>query len=174
MQKPDKIFLIGFMGSGKTTTGKKLASRLNWEFIDLDEFIEEDKGMPVAEIFETQGEDWFRTVEAEALRTVAKADNTVISTGGGTPCFYENMEFMLQNGLTVYLRMTPESLARRLARSSAGRPLLKGIDKEELETYIRTKLAEREPWYSMAEIKTDTAGRNFFHLLSLIKKRLGK
>ncbi|HOG57784.1 MAG TPA: shikimate kinase [Bacteroidales bacterium] len=174
MQKPDKIFLIGFMGSGKTTTGKKLASRLSWKFIDLDEFIEEDKGMPVAEIFETQGEDWFRTVEAEALRTVAKADNTVISTGGGTPCFYENMEFMLQNGLTVYLRMTPESLARRLARSSAGRPLLKDIDKEELETYIRTKLAEREPWYSMAEIKTDIAERNFFHLLSLIKKRLGR
>ena len=162
MQKPDKIFLIGFMGSGKTTTGKKLASRLNWKFIDLDEFIEEDKGMPVAEIFETQGEDWFRTVEAEALRTVTKAGNTVISTGGGTPCFYENMEFMLQNGLTVYLRMTPESLARRLARSSAGRPLLKDIDKEELETYIRTKLVERELWYSMAEIKTDTAGRNFF------------
>ncbi|HQB87139.1 MAG TPA: shikimate kinase, partial [Bacteroidales bacterium] len=103
MQKPDKIFLIGFMGSGKTTTGKKLASRLSWKFIDLDEFIEEDKGMPVAEIFETQGEDWFRTVEAEALRTVTKAGNTVISTGGGTPCFYENMEFMLQNGLTVYL-----------------------------------------------------------------------
>ena len=161
MQKPDKIFLIGFMGSGKTTAGKKLASRLRWEFIDLDEFIEQDKGMPVAEIF-------------EALRTVAKARDTVISTGGGTPCFHGNMEFMMLNGLTVYLRMTPESLARRLVRSPAGRPLLKNIAKEELEVYVRTKLDEREPWYSMAEIKTDTAGRNFFHLISLIKKRLGK
>jgi len=174
MQKADKIFLIGFMGSGKTTAGKKLASRLRWEFIDLDEFIEQDKGMPVAEIFETQGEDCFRAVEAEALRTVAKARDTVISTGGGTPCFHGNMEFMMLNGLTVYLRMTPESLARRLVRSPAGRPLLKNIAKEELEVYVRTKLDEREPWYSMAEIKSYTAGINFFHLISLIKKRLGK
>jgi len=174
MQNADKIFLIGFMGSGKTTAGKKLASRLQWDFIDLDELIEKKMGQTVAEIFESLGEDWFRLMESETLRQTVKLRNTVISTGGGTPCFYKNMEFMLQNGLTVYLSMTPESLARRLARSSAGRPLLKDIGKKELPGYIRVKLSEREPWYSMAEIKSDTAGENFFHLLSLIKNRLNK
>jgi len=174
MQNADKIFLIGFMGSGKTTAGKKLASSLRWDFIDLDELIEKDTGMQVAEIFSSKGEDWFRTVEAQALREAGKSGNTVISTGGGTPCFYGNMEFMIQNGLTIYLRMTPERLARRLARSSAGRPLLKNIGNKELPEYIRSKIAERDPWYSMAEIISDTAGENFFHLLSLIKNRLDK
>jgi shikimate kinase len=174
MQNADKIFLIGFMGSGKTTTGRKLASCLKWEFIDLDEQIEKDKGLPVSEIFALKGEDWFRTVEAKALRKTVNRKDTVISTGGGTPCFFGNMEFMLQNGITVYLRMTPESLARRLSRSSAGRPLLNDIGKKELPGYIRAKLSEREKWYSMAEIKADTARENFFHLLSLIKNRLGK
>lgn len=174
MQSADKIFLIGFMGSGKTTAGRKLASCLGWEFIDLDELIEKDLGMTVAEIFASKGEDWFRIAEADALRKAGKFKNTVISTGGGTPCYSGNMEFMLQNGITVYLRMTAESLARRLARSSAGRPLLKDLGKKELPGFVKAKLSEREQWYSMAEIKADTAGGNFFQLVSLIKNRLGK
>ena len=172
MHNADKIFLIGFMGSGKTTAGRRLASSLEWDFVDLDELIEKDKGMPVAELFESFGEDWFRIVESETLRRTGELSNTVISTGGGTPCFFENMNFMIRNGITVYLRMTPENLARRLSRESSGSPLLKGIAKKDLPQFIADKLSEREHWYSMAEIISDTAAENFSHLLSLIKNRL--
>jgi len=173
MQITDKIFLIGFMGSGKTTAGRKLASRLNWSFIDLDELIERDNGMSVAEIFAERGEEWFRTAESKALRELENSRNTVISTGGGTPCFFGNMEFMLKNGLTVYLKMTPEKLSRRLARSTAGRPLLKDIGNKELPVHISALLAERELWYSKAEIVLEIESGNISALLSLIKNRLG-
>ena len=173
MQTTDKIFLIGFMGSGKTTAGRKLASRLGWSFIDLDEFIERDNGMSVAELFSERGEEWFRTAESEALRELENSRNTVISTGGGTPCFSGNMEFMLKNGLTVYLKMTPEKLSRRLSRSTAGRPLLKNIRKKELPEYISALLADREPWYSRAKITAEIERGKISALLSLIKNRLG-
>lgn len=173
MQMTDKIFLIGFMGSGKTTAGRKLASRLGWSFIDLDERIERDNGMSVAGLFAERGEEWFRTAESEALRRLGNSRNTVISTGGGTPCFFGNMEFMLKNGLTVYLKMTPEKLSGRLSRSTAGRPLLKDLGKKELPAYIREKLAERELWYSKAEIIAEIEGGNISALLPLIKNRLG-
>lgn len=173
MQTTDKIFLIGFMGSGKTTAGRKLASRLGWSFVDLDELIERDNGMSVAELFAASGEEWFRTVESKALRELGNSRNTVISTGGGTPCFYGNMEFMLKNGLTVYLKMTPEKLSRRLSGSTSGRPLLKDIGRKELPGYISALLAEREPCYSRAEIIAEIERGNISALLSLIKNRLG-
>ena len=173
MQITDKIFLIGFMGSGKTTAGRKLASRLGWSFIDLDELIERDNGKSIAEIFAERGEDWFRTAESKALRELGNGRNTVVSTGGGTPCFFGNMEFMLKNGLTVYLRMTPEKLSRRLSGLTAGRPLLKDIGKKELPGYISALLAERELWYSKAEIIIEIERGNISGLLSLIKNRLG-
>ncbi|HAX92601.1 MAG TPA: shikimate kinase [Bacteroidales bacterium] len=173
MHTTDRIFLVGFMGSGKTTAGRKLASRLGWSFIDLDELIERDNGMSVAKIFAERGEEWFRTVESNALREIGNNRNTVISTGGGTPCFFGNMEFMLKNGLTVYLKMTPEKLNRRLSRSTAGRPLLKNIGKKELPGYISALLNERELWYSRAEITIEIERGNISALLSLIKNRLG-
>ncbi|MBN2665258.1 MAG: AAA family ATPase [Bacteroidales bacterium] len=173
MQTTDKIFLVGFMGSGKTTAGRKLALRLKWSFIDLDELIESDSGMSVAEIFAERGEEWFRTTESKALRELGKHRNTVISTGGGTPCFFGNMEFMLKNGLTVYLKLTPEKLSRRLSSSTAGRPLLIDIGKKQLPGYISALLAEREIWYSKAEIITEIERGNISALLSLIKNRLG-
>lgn len=173
MQTTDRIFLVGFMGSGKTTAGRKLASRLSWSFIDLDEIIERDNGMSVAGMFAERGEEWFRTAESKALRELGNSRNTVISTGGGTPCFFGNMEFMLKNGLTVYLKMTPEKLSRRLSGSTTGRPLLKNIGKKELPVYISALLAERELWYSKAEIILDIERGNISALLSLIKNRLG-
>lgn len=173
MQTIDKIFLIGFMGSGKTTAGRKLASRLGWSFADLDELIEKENGMSVAEIFAARGEKWFRTAESKALYGLVNNKNTVVSTGGGTPCFFDNMKFMLTNGLTVYLKMTPEKLSRRLSRLTAGRPLLKDIGRKELPGYISAKLAEREPWYSRAEIIIEIERGNISALLSLIKNRLG-
>jgi shikimate kinase len=170
MHKATKIFLIGFMGSGKSTTGRELASFLKWSFIDLDEKIEKMTGMKISEIFSEKGEDFFRKTESEALHTLATEKNAVISTGGGTPCFSDNMDFMLSNGLTVYLRMTPAVLANRLADESEHRPLLKDIRKKELQNYIAGKLSEREKWYSRAEITVDGFNTDLQGLCSLVKK----
>jgi shikimate kinase len=170
MHKVNKIFLIGFMGSGKSTAGKKLASRLKWKFIDLDEKIEKMTGMKIRDIFSDRGEAFFRATESEALHGMASESNAVISTGGGTPCFGDNMNFMLRTGLTVYLRMTPDKLKSRLADSSDHRPLLKDIGKEDLEEYIATKLSEREKWYSKAEIIVDGSDTDFSALFSSVKK----
>jgi shikimate kinase len=170
MQQATKIFLIGFMGSGKSTSGKKLASHLNWSFIDLDEKIENMTGMKIRDIFSEKGEAFFRKTESEALHDMVSETNAVISTGGGTPCFGDNMDFMLSNGLTVYLRMTPASLRNRLEDSSDHRPLLKDIGKERLQEYITAKLSEREKWYSSAEIIIDGFNTDFSVLYSLVKK----
>jgi shikimate kinase len=170
MHQATKIFLIGFMGSGKSTTGKKLASHLNWSFIDLDEKIEIMTGMKIKNIFSEKGETFFRKVESETLHGIVSETNTVISTGGGTPCFGDNMDFMISNGLTIYLTMTPARLKSRLADSSDHRPLLKDIGKEELKEYIARKLSEREKWYSRAEIIVDGFNTDFSVLYSLVKK----
>jgi shikimate kinase len=170
MHKANKIFLLGFMGSGKSTTGKKLASHLKWTFIDLDEKIENITGMKIRDIFSEKGEAFFRRTESEALQGMASESNVVISTGGGTPCFGDNMDFMLRTGLTVYLRMTPARLKSRLADSSDHRPLLTDIGKEDLEEYIAGKLSEREKWYSRAEIIIDGFNTDFSVLYSSVKK----
>jgi len=170
MHQATKIFLLGFMGSGKSTTGKKLALHLNWSFIDLDEKIEQTTGMEIRDIFSEKGEAFFRKIESDTLKGMASESNAVISTGGGTPCFGDNMDFMLRTGLTVYLRMTPARLKSRLAGTSEHRPLLKDIGKNGLQEYITAKLAEREKWYSRAEIIVDGFKTDFSALYSLVKK----
>jgi len=170
MHQTNKIFLLGFMGSGKSTTGKKLASHLNWSFIDLDEKIEQTTGMEIRDIFSEKGEAFFRKIESDTLQGMASESNAVISTGGGTPCFGDNMDFMLRTGLTVYLRMTPARLKSRLAGTSEHRPLLKDIGKDGLQEYITAKLAEREKWYSRAEIIVDGFNTDFSALYTLVKK----
>ena len=132
MPLPSLIYLIGFMGSGKSTTGKKLADRLKWSFIDLDERIELETGMKIPDIFSKHGELYFRKVESEILRSLISESKTVISTGGGTPCFADNMKYMLETGLTIYLKMTPGQLNSHLISSSGERPLIKDIGKSEL------------------------------------------
>lgn len=172
MHQANKIFLIGFMGSGKSTAGRKLASHLKWSFIDLDEKIQKMERMKIPDIFSLKGEPYFRKLETKALQELKNETDTVISTGGGTPCFGDNMNFMLNSGLTIYIRMTPASLKKRLEGSSEGRPLLKEIDRKDLQGYIASKLAEREKWYSRAEIIIDGVNNNLSELLSLIKKQI--
>lgn len=142
-----RIFLIGFMGCGKTTLGKKLALKLNYEFIDLDQHIEERAGMSVGNYFSNHGEDAFRELESEVLKSTAYPINCIISTGGGTPCYFDNMEFMNHTGVTTYIYMTPEALAKRLAQGKHKRPLIKDMDEEQLIRFIETKLSERNTWY---------------------------
>jgi shikimate kinase len=146
------VYLIGFMGSGKTTAGKRLATSMGWDFMDLDRKIEESAGKTIPGIFSQDGEEAFRKKESEVLKSILPATGTIISTGGGTPCHGDNMEFMLNNGITVYLKMTPGQLAHRLMESSGDRPLIKNIPDEELPEYIEKILATREKWYMQAEI----------------------
>jgi len=147
-----RIFLIGFMGSGKTYTGRRLAQKAGLPFIDLDEWVEHSEGASIRAIFETKGEPCFRRLERDALRAMAQFRDVVVSCGGGTPCFFGNMRWMNEHGATIYLRATPEILAHRLSRQQEQRPLLKGLGQEELEAFVRSKLAEREPCYLDASI----------------------
>lgn len=166
------IYIIGFMGCGKTTAGKKLAAALGWRYADLDNLIETETGKKIHEIFETSGETGFRETETRVLTTLNPDSDIVISTGGGTPCFNSNLEFMLKTGLTIYLKLTPGVLKSRLENSSTVRPLIQNIKKEDLEGYISEKLSEREKWYSRADMIVDAFSCTGSCLTDLVLERL--
>lgn len=146
-----RIFLIGFMGSGKSTLGKKLAHNLGYEFIDLDKYIEEEESRSIQQIFDEDGEDYFRKLERVYLHRIIDDEKIVISTGGGTPCFFDNMEQMNDYGKTIYINMHPKALIPRLQASTQLRPLLKGLEGVELLDYIYKSLREREEYYNRAQ-----------------------
>ncbi len=148
----ERIYIIGYMGSGKTTVGKKLAKLLALSFVDLDVYIESKYRQTVTEIFAEKGEDEFRKIESKALIDVAQFDNVVISTGGGTPCFFNNMELMNKTGTTVYIKTDSEELAARLLASKTERPLIAGKSEDELIPFISKHLATRECYYMNAKI----------------------
>ena len=170
--KPYIIYIIGFMGSGKTTAGKKLASLLGWSFIDLDKRIEEYAGKTIPEIFSQSGEDYFRIIETQLLRNLKMCTKTVISTGGGTPCYIDNMDYMIETGLTIYLKLTPAELKSRLSQSKGKRPLIKDLDQNELTSFIKEKLAVREKWYERSDITMDGIDLDINLLLSHVKSSL--
>ncbi len=163
-----RIYLIGYMGSGKSTVGRRLASRLGCPFIDLDACIEQREGKTVAEIFATHGEEYFREKERDCLREVSEnTGNAVISVGGGTPCFFDNMDYMNARGVTVYLKLSPAALLSRLRPGLAKRPLLAGKNEQELLEYIGENLAKRECYYSRAQITADGVGT---HLDDMVRR----
>ena len=145
-----KIFLIGFMGCGKSTMGKKLAAKLGYEFIDLDHQIEHSIGTSIAGYFSAYGEAAFRKLESEVLKTFDYPVNAVIATGGGTPCFFDNMDWMNANGLSIYIEMPAAALAKRLESGKEKRPLLKDLNELEMIGFIEKKLGEREVFYKRA------------------------
>jgi shikimate kinase len=172
MAKNHIIYIVGFMGSGKTTAGKKLASLLGWSFIDLDKRIEEYAGKTIPEIFSQSGEDYFRIIETQLLRNLKMCTKTVISTGGGTPCYIDNMDYMIETGLTIYLKLTPAELKSRLSQSKGKRPLIKDLDQNELTSFIKEKLAVREKWYERSDITMDGIDLDINLLLSHVKSNL--
>lgn len=147
-----RIFLIGYMGVGKTTAGRELAKLLNLEFVDLDHFIQNRYNKTIGQLFEEFGEDGFREIENKVLKEVAQFENVVISTGGGAPCFYDNMEVMNHAGITVYMKASPELLSERLNLCKEKRPLIKDKSEEELLLFVTNNLNHREVHYSQAQI----------------------
>lgn len=145
------LFLTGYMASGKTTLGQALAKRLNKRFIDLDQYIEEKTGMSISETFRVQGEEAFREIEKLALHEVAEFPEAIIACGGGTPCFFDNMEFMNQRGLTVFLDCSISVIVRRLLEENSRRPLVAGKSPAEMEATILAQLERRMPFYSRAK-----------------------
>lgn len=167
-----RVYIIGFMGSGKSTTGKKLAATLDWQFIDLDKEIELKAGKAIKDIFSTSGEDYFRALETDTLLGLKTNSNTVISAGGGTPCHGRNMDFMISTGLVVYIKMTPGQLKNRLEGSIDGRPLMSKISRTELLKYISDKLLEREEYYLKASIIIDGINLDINALSDIVKSSL--
>lgn len=148
------------MGSGKTTYGKLMAKELKLSFVDLDAFIEQKYMKTISKLFDEYGEEGFRKLEREALHEVAQFDNALISTGGGTPCFFDNMEYMNSHGETIYLRTSVRELRDRLKMSRTKRPLIAGKDDKELEAFIAKSLDQREGFYLKSKYIMDTDDLN--------------
>jgi shikimate kinase len=150
-----KIFLIGFMGSGKTTLAKKLALRMGYDLIDLDHELEKVLNTTIADFFKEHGEQAFRELESKTLKKFAYPENCVVATGGGAPCYFDNMDWMNSHGKTVYLQLSTPALAQRLYHGRAKRPLLKDLSEEEIENFIDQKMLERQSFYNKAQMKVD-------------------
>ena len=151
-----KIFLLGFMGTGKTYWGRLWAAQQNLHFFDLDTEIEKHTGLTIPQIFEQHGEAYFREQERESLHSFEKKDEFILSAGGGTPCFYNNMQWMNENGLTIYLDTPLALLKERLIKEKMHRPLIKQLDEQGIEHFIETSIRKRKEYYSRAHIILST------------------
>ncbi|UKI39253.1 MAG: shikimate kinase [Alistipes putredinis] len=151
------VFLIGYMGCGKSSLGRRIAARVGYEFIDMDKIIEQKCSASVSEIFATRGEKWFREMERRTLEELAGLTaDTIVATGGGVPCFSDNMQLMNSMGKTVYLKMSPQKIVGRI--SPAGRqkrPIIRGMDDEQLLDFISRNLPAREPYYESSSLIVD-------------------
>ena len=139
------------MGSGKSTIGKELAEKLKMDFIDFDTYIETKEKKSVSEIFEKEGEEKFRELEKKHLNEIIKKDNAVISLGGGTPCFNNNIETINKNGISIYLQMSVNALVKRLINAKRKRPLIKEMNEVDLKFFIATNLEKRISFYNQAK-----------------------
>jgi shikimate kinase len=147
-----KIFLIGYMGSGKSTIGQLLSEKLGMDFIDFDKHIEQETGKTIPEIFDTEGEEKFRALEHEYLKNLLNKDHVVISLGGGTPCFHNNIELINKNGTSVYIEMSVDALLKRLSNARNKRPLIRNLNEVDMKYFIETNLEKRLPVYRQAHL----------------------
>jgi len=146
-----RIVIVGYMGSGKTSIGKKLAYHLKVPFLDTDQMISEQEGIPISEIFERHGESHFRTLEQDLIKNLGQLESFVLSTGGGLPCYNNLMEELNELGTTLFLKRPVRELAHRLSVSKTKRPLIEGQSKEELIDFIKISLKKRTPFYEKAK-----------------------
>jgi shikimate kinase len=160
------------MGSGKTTVGRALAKELGLQFYDLDWYIESRRRKTIPQLFAERGEEGFREIEHNMLHEVAEFEDIVLSCGGGTPCFYDNIDYMNSLGEVIWLKADPEVLYKHLLMGKTERPLLKGKSPEELDTYIREQLAYREQFYSKARYTLDVSLMDNFDKIKITIDRL--
>ena len=164
-----RIYLIGYMASGKSNLGQLVAERMGYAFTDTDYLFEERFRISVYDFFEKYDEEGFRKIERSLLTETASCDNTVISTGGGTPCYFDNMQVILDSGLSVYLRWDVKPLAERLRQVRRKRPLLKDVPSGELEQWVESHLREREKFYNRANLIVDAERLHIDRFLELIR-----
>lgn len=169
-----RIIILGYMGAGKTTVGKALAQNLKMEFYDLDWYIESRMRKTVKQIFDERGEAGFRKIEYNLLHEVAEFENIILSCGGGTPCFFDNIDYLNRQGETVYLKATPEVLYGHLKMGKTVRPLLLGKTPDEVKVFIRQQLQEREPFYSKAKHTLDVNLMDNYEKIKISVDRLKK
>lgn len=169
-----RIIIIGYMGAGKTTVGKALAKELNMAFYDLDWYIESRMHKTVKAIFDERGEAGFRQIEHNMLHEVAEFEDVIISCGGGTPCFFDNIDYMNRQGETVYLKATPEVLYGHLKMGKTIRPLLLNKTADEVQVFIREQLTQREPYYNKAKHVLDVNLLDDYEKIKISVERLRK
>lgn len=164
-----KLFLLGFMGSGKSKLGKKVANRLKLPFFDLDDEIERIKGKSISKLFQESGEEAFRLLESKVLsELISQHESFVLSTGGGTPCFNNNMELMNQSGKTIYLDVDSTILYGRLKTAKANRPLIANLSDDELKVFVDDSLRKRVTFYSQASVIASDSNLTANKILNLI------
>ena len=164
-----RIYLIGYMYSGKTTIGHKLAQRLGYRWADLDQVLETTFHTTIPIFFKRYGEEAFRKIEQKLLHDTAQQDDIVISTGGGTPCHFDNMQWINHHGTSVYFDVSPETLLRRAAQSKKVRPVLAGMTTDGRNEYIRQQLATRMPYYQKAQIVFPADDPDLDQLVQMLK-----
>ena len=162
-----RIILIGYMGSGKTTVGKALSKETGMMFYDLDWYIESRMHKTVAQIFAERGEEGFRKIEYNMLHEVAEFEDVIISCGGGTPCFFDNIDYLNGQGDVCYLKATPEVLYKHLLMGKVERPLIKGKSPEELIKFITEQVGKREEFYTKARYTLDVSLMDSFEKIKL-------
>ncbi|MBC7720613.1 MAG: shikimate kinase [Pedobacter sp.] len=164
-----KIFLIGMMGSGKSYWAQQIAASTHFDWMDLDAEIEKENAMTIKEIFETEGEKSFRLKEKMALHQLAKHKNIIIATGGGAPCFYDNITWMNANGITIFINESIEILVQRLRGEKSQRPLISSSSDKDLHNFLENKLADRLPFYSQATYTITGSKATVADFVKLIK-----
>jgi shikimate kinase len=168
-----KIFLIGFMGSGKTHWGRLLAAKLRMPFRDLDTVIVDKEEKSVSEIFADKGEEYFRYQEKQTLEEIVEEEESfILSCGGGTPCFFNNIEFMKKSGKVIWLNTSIDVLKERLLKERVSRPLIREIDDDELKRYIIRKLTERKMYYQQADVMVNEENITLEELIRLLFENL--
>ena len=166
-----RIYFVGYMYSGKTTVGKRLARQLGYRFIDTDKVFEERYKISIPDFFSRYDETAFRKLEHEILLSTAECDDCVISTGGGTPCFHNNMDFILEKGLSIYLEATESTILSRKAKSKKARPVLDSMSYDELRTFVTEQLAERRPFYERADLRFDAENVSIDAICNAVKEK---
>ena len=167
----NRIYIVGYMGAGKTTAARHLASRLGWEVVDTDALFEEKYKISVCDFFNKYDEPLYRKLESEVLKSTENLDNVVISTGGGTACYFDNMEWMNQHGLTVFLRISQTAVVDRLLHAKRKRPLAEGKTESELTEFVNRHYTARLPFYEQAKITVKAENLDLENLIKQIEAK---